>query len=660
MKPSSISGCVRKAALGGTYLFCKKSSTALRLFLVYLFLHSPAWSITATVEPTLTMDPNGLTPLAGVVQLTTDVPSRITINISNGIDSWTREFAAYENQHYLPVLGLKAGNTYSIEIIATDEDNNQLTIDSPLQAVTDPLPDDFPNIDVLVSEPARMEPGYTLISKFIRKAYGTPADQTPDSTLTSYSIILDSSGNVVWYSIIGSLNMIQVSNGNLKYRSGTQFVEFDLLGNPIVSTPLQINAPYNGLTHDIFAEASGRILSLTRERIEVDDYPSSYVDPDAPRQHVIIEDNPVVEFSSDGSFLSSWRLTDLIDPTRIAYGSLLLSAGPSVTYDWAHANAVVHDPTDDSIIVSMRHQDAVIKFSRVTGQLKWILGNHSNWPAEFQPFLLTPVNEPFEWQYHQHAPEITQSGNILLFDNGNLRASPFDGNSRQSPMESYSRAVEYAIDEQSMEVQQVWEYGSQIDQRYFSPSRGDADSMDETGNVLITYADTQYVGGASSESLGMGASHIRIVEVEHSSQADKVFEAAIYNSTPQSLVIDYRSERIPDLYATDKDSDGVPDYRDNCIDNANGPLIPDAGGNSQLDTDSDGFGNICDTDLNNDGETNSLDLGIMKLAFLVQDTQPGFYSDADLNGDGQVNSLDLGILKTHFTLPPGPSSTMPN
>ncbi len=26
----------------------------------------------------------------------------------------------------------------------------------------------------------------------------------------------------------------------------------------------------------------------------------------------------------------------------------------------------------------------------------------------------------------------------------------------------------------------------------------------------------------------------------------------------------------------------------------NGPAIPDAGGNSQLDTDNDGYGNICD------------------------------------------------------------------
>jgi hypothetical protein len=51
--------------------------------------------------------------------------------------------------------------------------------------------------------------------------------------------------------------------------------------------------------------------------------------------------------------------------------------------------------------------------------------------------------------------------------------------------------------------------------------------------------------------------------------------------------------------ALDSDNDGVPDYQDNCILKPNGPLIPDAGGNSQRDTDGDGYGNICDADLNN-------------------------------------------------------------
>ena len=46
----------------------------------------------------------------------------------------------------------------------------------------------------------------------------------------------------------------------------------------------------------------------------------------------------------------------------------------------------------------------------------------------------------------------------------------------------------------------------------------------------------------------------------------------------------------------DQDEDGVPDLEDNCIYQPNGPLIPDAGGQIQRDTDADGYGNVCDAD----------------------------------------------------------------
>lgn len=103
--------------------------------------------------------------------------------------------------------------------------------------------------------------------------------------------------------------------------------------------------------------------------------------------------------------------------------------------------------------------------------------------------------------------------------------------------------------------------------------------------------------------------------------------------------------------AADFDGDGIEDNQDNCIEIANGTTIPDAGGNSQRDTDGDGYGNVCDTDINqpNDGITNSLDTGVLKQQFLTVGP------DADFNGDGVVNSLDTGVLKQYFLSPPGPS-----
>ena len=95
------------------------------------------------------------------------------------------------------------------------------------------------------------------------------------------------------------------------------------------------------------------------------------------------------------------------------------------------------------------------------------------------------------------------------------------------------------------------------------------------------------------------------------------------------------------VFAADLDNDGVEDPQDNCSAIAN-PL--------QRDTDSDGFGNLCDTDLNNDDVTNVLDIGIFKAAFGT----PG--PNADFNGDGIVNVLDIGFLKRYFGFPPGPGA----
>jgi len=97
----------------------------------------------------------------------------------------------------------------------------------------------------------------------------------------------------------------------------------------------------------------------------------------------------------------------------------------------------------------------------------------------------------------------------------------------------------------------------------------------------------------------------------------------------------------------DTDSDGVYDEDDNCT------LVPNA---DQLDTDGDGFGNLCDGDLNNDGNTNTLDLNLYKLAHRTSVADSNYNVDADFNGNGVINTLDLNIYKGLHRKPPGPSS----
>jgi secreted trypsin-like serine protease len=94
----------------------------------------------------------------------------------------------------------------------------------------------------------------------------------------------------------------------------------------------------------------------------------------------------------------------------------------------------------------------------------------------------------------------------------------------------------------------------------------------------------------------------------------------------------------------DADHDGVPDSQDNCL----GVYNPD-----QRDTNGDGYGNMCDPDLNNDGIVNSSDYLMMKARFGTADP------DADFNGDGVVNASDSLKLKWYIGKPPGPSAFHP-
>jgi len=108
------------------------------------------------------------------------------------------------------------------------------------------------------------------------------------------------------------------------------------------------------------------------------------------------------------------------------------------------------------------------------------------------------------------------------------------------------------------------------------------------------------------------------------------------------------------VVALDADEDGVADDSDNCTLAPNGPDIPDAGGSVQLDTDGDGYGNLCDADFNNNGIVDPFDFSLLKSHF----GQAGF-PDQDLNGNGIVDPFDFSLLKSKFGQAPGPSGIVP-
>ncbi len=97
---------------------------------------------------------------------------------------------------------------------------------------------------------------------------------------------------------------------------------------------------------------------------------------------------------------------------------------------------------------------------------------------------------------------------------------------------------------------------------------------------------------------------------------------------------------LANLLRQDPDHDDLAAVSDNCALETN----PD-----QRDSNGDGFGNLCDPDLDNDGDVDGADLTQFRTAFL------GSSADPDFDGDGRVNFADLSRLRKYFGGPPGPA-----
>ena len=89
----------------------------------------------------------------------------------------------------------------------------------------------------------------------------------------------------------------------------------------------------------------------------------------------------------------------------------------------------------------------------------------------------------------------------------------------------------------------------------------------------------------------------------------------------------------------DFDSDGVLDDTDNCDETANGPLAGVC--MAQQDGDNDGFGNACDTDNDNSGQTTLADVSATLAESKIGGTDSNYDYDEGVIGE-LAKSVDKG------------------
>ncbi len=380
-------------------------------------------------NPFVKVNPYIIAPLTALIYFKTSEAQSVKILVKGKEQAadFTFEFPK-ATEHALPVLGLYSAAT--TEVILTLENGESKT----LSLTTEACPDKLKKPTKIETTPEYMGENIVFVSP------SSPA------LLAAY----DYAGDVRWYCTLNtSFDVKRAKNGRLLVG-----------GNRLVLPPYHTSGVFEmgmigkiykeyrlpgGYHHDQFEMEDGNLLILTQN---------------PPRGTV--EDMCVLVDRNTGAILKEWDYQKVL-PQNVG------GSGSQDTHDWFHNNAVWYDKKTNSLTLSGRHQDAMINLDYDTGTLNWIIGDPEGWPQEMvDKYFFTPVGdvENFDWQYEQHANVVLPDGDIMCFDNGHWRAKVKE---KYVPAkDNFSRGVRYRIDTDKMEIEQVWQFGKERGENFFS------------------------------------------------------------------------------------------------------------------------------------------------------------------------------------------------
>lgn len=406
----------------------------------------------------------------------------------------------------------------------------------------------FDKIEVTKAASKKFQNRLYYVNNFVMKTgkgtkvvWNNPAGGALEWNYSPNNFILDTKGEIRWYLEPSKMYDLkspfnagvmmgfkQNPDGALTWGYGQRYVKYDILGREIFNRELP--AGYNDFSHSFDLMDNGNYLLRVAS--------ANYKRADGRNVRTIRD--VIIELDRDGNVVDEWKLYEILDPYRdvvlkvLDQGAVCLNidaskAGQTTNADelmamdkqekwgdivgsgpgrnWAHVNSVDHDPTDDSIIISSRHQNAVIKIGR-DKKVKWIIGGHKGWSEKYKDALLQPVDKNgnkivceddytkcpgytddkggFDWQYTQHTAFRIDSKSkkgivyLTVFDNGDSRGfeQPAIANMK------YSRAVVFKVDEKAKTVEQVWEYGKERGIDWYSSVTSIAQYQDDLNSIF--------------------------------------------------------------------------------------------------------------------------------------------------------------------------------
>ena len=364
---------------------------------------------------------------------------------------------------------------------------------------------------------------------------GTTSD--PQEPITLHSVVpipvhgevytsaaVDLAGNILWYGLLGPVRTEPGGNswgflgGNDTYVAGIQ--EVDLAGNPVLETTVgAVNEqlavlgirPITGLHHEARlittpdgSGPNGYILALgSAEQICTD------CQGGTPQNPVDVLGDEIIVLDQNLNVVWAWDSFAFLDINQEAIlGETCMHGGAGCepfsqqftqANDWTHSNSLQYTPYDGNIIISIRHQDVVLKvnfnYAAGDGHIVWKLGGGpigGPGGAPLPSFTLFTIGTGgpdlgYPWFSHQHDAEIEFGGYLFgnfrvltLFDDGNTRIAEYDP-------QGDSRCHILAVDETDL----IANLNTNGDVLSYSPALGSAQIL-KNGNLMC---DSGFIGG---------------------------------------------------------------------------------------------------------------------------------------------------------------------
>jgi arylsulfate sulfotransferase len=388
----------------------------------------PVGQVTATNNPQVALYSMTL-PFQGSVAV------NFGTGVSYGMKTWTQSTDTAGGEVSIFVAGMQASTTYHMQ--AAVKFSNGITANDTDHAFTTKAVPANMQLNVTTTTTLGMtpKPGLELLNPVV----GTPTGV----------IVTDLSGNVLWtYSDPGSpsLNLIDgvkmLPDGNFLMVIGpsssfplsgpvqegtiTELREVNLAGDTVREISIndlnselaaagcaECSVTLDTFHHDVEPLPNGHWLVLANTTMVLS---STSTPPLTNAAATTVLGDVIVDLDQNMQPVWAWNEFNHLDPNR----------QPFRFPDWTHTNAIIYSKDDGNILVSIRHQNWIVKVNyadgRGDGSIVWHLGEGGD-------FTLEGGTDQTDWEYAQHAPSFFSANTTGVFslgvmDNGDDRIFP--------------------------------------------------------------------------------------------------------------------------------------------------------------------------------------------------------------------------------------------